>query len=96
MGITKNILESIGMEVSYAYDDLVFVNHTAFLLQFDDDNPENLKLHFNVDCEADTAENLEARLIGAAKAKNFTIEKCGKFELVQKEGVEEFEVRFSE
>lgn len=94
LGIAKEILAGIGLEVTYVYDDLVFVEHTAFLLQFDDVNPENLKLYFNVDCEAEAAETLEAQLIHAAKAQNFTIQNNGKFELKQKEGVEEFEIRF--
>lgn len=94
LGITKDILGSIGFEVSYAYDDLVFVENTAFLIQFDDVNPENLKLYFNVDCEAETAQTLEARLTDAAKAQNFTVQNSGKFELKQKEGVEEFEIKF--
>ena len=29
------LLEELGHEVTYAYDDLVFVNHNGFLLQFD-------------------------------------------------------------
>lgn len=94
LGIAKEIINTTGLDVTYAYDDLVFVEHSPFLVQFDDDNPQNLKLYFNIDCEADAAKKLEAQLVAAAKAKEFTIRNCGKFTLQQKEGVEEFEVKF--
>ena len=94
LGVTREILESIGMQISYAYDDLVFVDHTAFLIQFDDENPQNLKLYFNVECAIEAAKRLEAGLTDAAMNKNFTVSNCGKFELKQKDGVEEFEIRF--
>ena len=94
LGIAKEIINTTGLDVTYAYDDLVFVEHSPFLIQFDDDNPQNLKLYFNIDCEADAAEKLEAQLTAAAKAKDFTIQNIGKFMLEQKEGVEEIEVKF--
>ena len=94
LGIAKEIINTTGLDVTYAYDDLVFVEHSPFLIQFDDDNPQNLKLYFNIDCEADAAEKLEAQLTAAATAKKFTIRKSGKFALKQKEDTEEFEVKF--
>lgn len=94
LGIAKEIINTTGLDVTYAYDDLVFVEHSPFLIQFDDDNPQNLKLYFNIDCEVDAAERLEAQLTAAARTKAFTIRNSGKFELKQKEGVEKFEVRF--
>lgn len=57
LGIVKEIVESAGMGVSYAYDDLVFMEHNAFLLQFTDDE-EELLLHVNK--EADEAELKDA------------------------------------
>jgi len=94
LGIAKEIINTTGLDVTYAYDDLVFVEHSPFIIQFDDDNPQNLKLYFNIDCEADAAQRLETQLTAAAEAKAFTIRNSGKFEMKQKEGVEEFEVRF--
>lgn len=34
LGLVKEALEQIGIEVSYAYEDLVFIQHNHFLLQF--------------------------------------------------------------
>jgi hypothetical protein len=96
LGITKEIVSTTGLEVTYAYDDLVFVEHSPFLIQFDDETPTNLKLFFNIDCEADAAKRLEEQLTTAARAKEYTILNSGKFTMVQKEGAEEFDVRFFE
>ena len=34
LGLVKQLLEEIGIEVTYAYEDLVFVQHNPILLQF--------------------------------------------------------------
>lgn len=52
LGIVRNIVESVGMEVTHVYEDLVFLNHNAFLLRFaDSDN--SVLMHGNN--EADPA-----------------------------------------
>ena len=38
LGVVKEVLEAVGMEIAYAYEDLVFPNHNALLLQFTDDS----------------------------------------------------------
>ena len=34
LGVVKKILDTMGIEISYAYEDLVFITHNHFLLQF--------------------------------------------------------------
>ncbi|BBO85724.1 hypothetical protein DSCO28_62900 [Desulfosarcina ovata subsp. sediminis] len=94
LGIAKEIVNETGLDVTYAYDDLVFVEHSPFLIKFDDDKPNNLKLFFNVDCETDAAQKLEIQLRQAAEERKFTIEPCGRFELVPKPDTEELDIRF--
>jgi hypothetical protein len=36
LGIVKNIIESLGAEISYVYEDLIFIKHNHFLLRFGD------------------------------------------------------------
>jgi len=96
LGIAKEIIEETGLEVTYNYDDLVFVQHNPFMIQFDDDNSKNLKLFFNIDCEEKTAEKLEAQLKTSALQREFTITPSGKFEMTQKEGTEEIDIQFIE
>ena len=52
LGMVKNIVEAAGMGISYAYDDLVFLEHNSFLLQFTD-NDREVTVHVN--SEADEA-----------------------------------------
>lgn len=52
LGVVKNILERVGMDISFAYEDLIFLEHTGFLLQFSDNDKEIL-VHMN--SEADEA-----------------------------------------
>ena len=64
LGTVKELVESIGMGMSFAYEDLVFLEHNAFILQFGEDN-ESLIIHTNE--EADPAE-LAAGLANLEKA----------------------------
>lgn len=96
LGIAKEIIEETGLEVTYNYDDLVFVQHNPFMIQFDDENSKNLKLFFNVDCEEETAVKLEAQLKTFALQREFTITPSGKFEMTQKEDTEEINIKFIE
>ena len=90
----KMMLEETGNDVSYAYDDLVFVEHTAFLIQFDDEKPENLKLYFNTDINEEEHAPIEQNLIPAAKKRKLNLLNSGYFSLKQKEDSEELQILF--
>jgi len=93
LGIAKEIIEAAGMQMKYTYDDLVFVEHSPILVQFDDKNNKNLKVYFNVACEAKAPEKIEKSLNNAAAEREFTITNTGEFEMGQKEGAEEIEIK---
>jgi len=90
----KMMLEDAGFEVSYAYDDLVFVNHTAYLVQFDDENSSNLKLYFNAEIEEAQALAETKKLQPYAGSRKITLTTAGKFKLEQKADTEEIEILF--
>ncbi len=90
----KMMLEETGNDVSYAYDDLVFVEHTAFLIQFDDTSPQNLKLFFNAEIDKIESVALENKLVSAAKKRTFDLINSGYFKMEQKEDAEELELVF--
>ena len=62
-------------------------------VQFDDKNKKNLNVYFNVDCEANAALKIEKKLNDEAIEREFTITNIGEFEMAQKKGVEEIEIR---
>ncbi len=67
MGIVKEIVESAGMGISYAHDDLVFMEHNAFLLQFTDDNNE-VRIHINAEADVSELQNDIMRMKQAASS----------------------------
>ncbi|MEN8258454.1 MAG: hypothetical protein ABFS09_11390 [Thermodesulfobacteriota bacterium] len=52
LGKLKTIVEAAGTDISYAYEDLVFLAHNSFLLQFTESDKEIL---IHVNSEADRA-----------------------------------------
>ena len=47
LGYVMEILESVGLPVSYSYDDLVFVENNSLLIKFNDEEAKQLHLYFN-------------------------------------------------
>ena len=78
LGTVVQLLEELGHEVTYAYDDLVFVNNNDFLLQFDHAGPI-LNLFFNQSCSKKNAETIEQSIIPAGDKKGLSIVKKGKY-----------------
>ncbi len=71
LGIVREIVETAGMGISHAYDDLVFLDHNAFLLQFTDEN-DKLLLHCNRAADKDAIKEAVAKLKGTARAHAMT------------------------
>ena len=82
LGIVKEIVESVGMDISYAHDDLVFLDHNAFLLQFTDASDE-LIIHCNSEAEKASIQDAIAMLKGAAKGHGMTFIDGGDYTLSQ-------------
>jgi hypothetical protein len=86
------IKEATDLDVAYAYDDLVFPEHAAFLIQFDDTNDQNYFCYFHQDCLADAKTEIFTNLsIALNKQKSKLISK-GSFAMDQKN--DEIEIKF--
>ncbi len=96
LGKVRDIVQSTGLDISYAYDDLVFSDHSVFILRFDKENPERLYLYFNQDCNTEEAKLLEKRLLVSGKIGGFEVINSGLFSMKQTEGKEELEIKFAE
>jgi hypothetical protein len=92
LGTVVQLLEELGHEVTYAYDDLVFVNDNDFLLQFENTGPA-LNLFFNQSCLKKNADNVEQSLIPAADKKGLSIIKKGYYS-VSEEADENLRIEF--
>lgn len=88
------IKDAVGLDITYAYDDLVFPECTAFLFQFDDTDENNFFCYFHKDCIPEEKEKISKKLLDVCKAERCTIVFKGNFELEQKKDAEEIEIRF--
>ena len=88
-GIVK---ESTALDIMYAYEDLIFPEHAAFILQFDGKDENHYHCFFHKDCINVEAEKIFAELTRSCYKAQTTIQKSGSFELTQKGG--EVEINF--
>ena len=84
LGKITAILADLGLEVTYAYDDLVFVQHSAFLLQFTDE-PKILKLFTNSECDQVDANAVASSIVLAFDNDGFIANPSGRYTLTQNE-----------
>lgn len=82
LGIVTEILESAGMGISYAYEDLVFLEHNAFLLEFTAGDKE-LLIHTNSEAEAEGIKGSIAKLKSVAGLHGMTFTDGGLYTLTQ-------------
>lgn len=86
------IKEATDLDVAYAYDDLVFPEHAAFLIQFDDTNDQNYFCYFHQDCLADSKTAIFNNLSSVLKKYRNKLISKGTFALDQKN--DEIEIKF--
>ncbi|MEI6758445.1 MAG: hypothetical protein FDX18_03435 [Chlorobium sp.] len=82
LGTVIQLLEELGHEVSYAYEDLVFVNDNDFLLQFENTGPV-LNLFFNQSCQKTAVDTIEQSIIPAADKIGLSIIKKGLYNVTE-------------
>jgi hypothetical protein len=61
LGTVIEILQMIGLDVTHQYEDLVFVSHNLFILEFTDVG-EQIDLYFNEEIEEDKAREVIGKL----------------------------------
>lgn len=94
LGMIMNMVEAMGLEVTYAYDDLVFVAHNAFLLQMTQ-TPREVNFYFNQQTDPNMRDTLARKLSDHGQEKGLLLINKGFFTLEAADGNEEFKVIFS-
>ena len=82
LGKVTTIVESAGMGISYAYDDLVFLEHNAFFLEFTDNDKEVL-IHTNSEAEGGEIKDSVGKLKNIAASQGMTFTDGGLYTLTQ-------------
>jgi hypothetical protein len=94
LGDILEVVQSTGLDVSYAYDDLVFSEHNVFIVRFDGEDSRKIWLYFNKECQANRRSLIEDQITAASKRKGFKLQPGGLYELKPKENTEEIEINF--
>jgi hypothetical protein len=92
LGVVKEIVEEAGMSISHVYEDLVFLNHNAILLQFTEDSSTVL-LRINREAERETVIGGVALLKQAALKREMQFAESGSYALAQ-DGQEQVRIEF--
>jgi hypothetical protein len=84
LGIVKEVVEAIGHEITYAYEDLVFIEHNDYLIQFASE-PNLLELFFNTECPAEEADAIAQKVVPAALSKGLFVNRKGTYTMTEGE-----------
>lgn len=95
LGLIKTTLENLGFEVSHCYDDLIFVNHNAFLLRMEEEG-QNVSLLFNTESTPEIRGDISNTLAEAGKLANLNITRRGTYKIVADEENATLDIHFSE
>jgi len=88
------IKDACGLDVAYAYDDLIFAEHGLFLIQFQDKAGTQLACWFNNEILETEEINMFDSLVKTASLNNVVITYKGRFMMKQKSGNEEIDIEF--
>lgn len=95
LGIIKSVLEQTGFSISHCYEDLVFVNHNAFLLRMESKGSE-ISLLFNVDSDEDKRRAIASQLNRHGNDSKLNIAQRGLYRLVPDEKSQTIAIEFME
>jgi hypothetical protein len=95
LGIIKEMLDGIGIEITYAYDDLIFVEHNAFLLQMGKSG-EDVRLYFNTDSSMEKRDDITNLLKECGRQYRFIVDRKGTYTVSQNKCEEDFQLHFFE
>lgn len=88
----RDTLLAAGQEMSYAYEDLVFPNHSAYLLQMGEKG-QDLFVHFNQECPDPSRPELLAALKTAGATQGLKVRFRGTFRM-EESAEKELQIRF--
>ncbi len=88
--------DATGLDIAYAYHDLVFSEHALFIIQFDGTSASHWDCWFNNDCPDSNRHTLFRSLTTSAMLNGITLHYKGKFTLSQADEKEEIVLHFTE
>ncbi|MBP8083357.1 MAG: hypothetical protein KAZ87_09180 [Spirochaetes bacterium] len=94
LGRVKQIVEeALGLEITHAYEDVAFVEHSAFIIMFDHADLNKFKCYFSNDCVEKDREKLFKKINEASPRNQMTAVNAGTFSMEQLDN-EEIKLNF--
>jgi hypothetical protein len=88
--------KATGLEITWAYDDLVFAQHNTFIIRFDADDLQKIHCYFNVDFQVEKAEHFFYALARTAPEYGMALHHGGSYELIEGSDENEVQIKFLE
>jgi hypothetical protein len=89
------VKDACGIDIAYAYEDLVFSEHGLFIIQFQL-NTKELGCWFNKECTETSKVSMFNSLAKSSTLNGLELKYKGKFEMSQKDGKDEIDIQFKE
>lgn len=88
------VKEGTGLDIAYAYEDLVFSDHALFIIQFDEHSTTQWNCWFNRECNKSDRNALLRSLTTSASLNMVQLIYKGTYEISETEGKEEITLKF--
>ncbi len=88
------IQDATGLDIMYAYENLVFAEHGIYLIEVNIENKDKLNCYFNVDFEASKRLLFLEKLMRTASLNGMVIVNKGTFEMKQNADGQTFSLSF--
>lgn len=92
--LVKEMMNVCGVDISYFYDDLIFSDHSMFIIQFVDKSPELLKLYINRDMDHGKQVDMKDYLFREAEKRGFIMMDEGRYYLTDNPETQEVSIHY--
>lgn len=84
LGLVKTALENLAVEITYVYEDLIFIEHNHFLLQFGEAG-EQMSFYRNQEIDPEESKQQYAILTQALSTVNIALDHGGSYVLKEQD-----------
>lgn len=95
LGLLKNLTERLGFTISHCHEELVFIEHNAFLLRMEDVG-EKVSLFFNDESDIDKRAGIAEAIQQEGKKEMLEITQAGTYQMTANESDGTIDIKFVE
>ena len=94
LGVVKNLADTLALDITYVYEDLIFVEHNAFLLQMSRERGEEILVWFNTESTEQERTPILVELQQTGRRFGLLVYHGGTFSLAQDEENQSIQLEF--